>query len=552
LKGDIVAATQDSKLKVFVSYSRSDTEFVDELVGGLDLMGYETSIDRQSIAEGEDWRFRLGSLIADADTVVFVLSPSSAVSEICRWEVEEARARSKRIVPVLWRPLGDTPAPPSLAALNYVRFDEGYSFVAGLRSLIRALNTNVDWLREHTRLLARAMEWETAGRQPNRMLLGNDIATAKDWAANRPKDAPEPTELHMNFIKASEEAELERTNTEYRRISEIKAAQDSRAEALAGREEAVRKLSRRTTIGLTTAAGLTVTACGLAYWGVDAERRFRREQQRAENAALNAREEQISLEASRTDIVGQFAAYGASPGQFGDEGPKGQNSPYTARMLEALSDRSKSLQAACFAANETVLRTSRTKQRPFLSTDMNGQLYLQRNPASRKRAAIVVSNDKLVEKGQLYNTANDARAWSAFLQDACGFAVVRLHNPDREALRSALARIDFAAAEKRGEANPLVRKTGLTLVPGAENDASVELAPPNTLLMFFFAGFGLYASGSNYLMTVDADARRLDTLVQQMMPLTEVQDLLRRKAAASILVLDTNFPVLEVLQQQTR
>ena len=82
--------------------------------------------------------------------------------------------------------------------------------VAGLTALARARLTDLDWLREHTRLLARAMEWDGAGRQANRMLGGGDIAAAKTWAARRPREAPEPTELHLAFIHASEQAELER------------------------------------------------------------------------------------------------------------------------------------------------------------------------------------------------------------------------------------------------------------------------------------------------------------------------------------------------------
>jgi hypothetical protein len=57
------AASTDPKLNVFVSYSRADLEFADELVDGLDLMGYETTIDRHSIIEGEDWHARIGAQI---------------------------------------------------------------------------------------------------------------------------------------------------------------------------------------------------------------------------------------------------------------------------------------------------------------------------------------------------------------------------------------------------------------------------------------------------------------------------------------------------------
>ncbi len=226
------------KLKVFVSYSRADLGFADELAAGLEVMGFEALIDRHSLREGEDWKTRLGSLIADAGTVVFVLSPDSAKSDICAWEVEAAAKLSKRILPVLWRPLDGVAAPERLAALHYTRFDEGRSFMAGLKALSAALNTDLDWLREHTRLLSRALEWERGAKADNRLMSGKDILDAKAWAARRPKTVPELTALHLDFLKASEERETARFDAEKRQIADMQAAQDARAKALASAEDA--------------------------------------------------------------------------------------------------------------------------------------------------------------------------------------------------------------------------------------------------------------------------------------------------------------------------
>jgi hypothetical protein len=82
------------------------------------------------------------------------------------------------------------------------------------------------------------------------MLVGEHVKQAQTWAARRPKDAPAPTELQLEFIRASEQAEAERTSAERRRLEEMRTAQIERAKALADREAAVRQLSRRTTIGL--------------------------------------------------------------------------------------------------------------------------------------------------------------------------------------------------------------------------------------------------------------------------------------------------------------
>jgi TIR domain len=87
---DVTAqAGAGSKLKVFVSYARNDATFADELVSGLELCGFEAYLDKADIAPGEPWEARLGRLIRDADTVVYVLSPSSVASDHCTWEVAE-------------------------------------------------------------------------------------------------------------------------------------------------------------------------------------------------------------------------------------------------------------------------------------------------------------------------------------------------------------------------------------------------------------------------------------------------------------------------------
>src|SRR5215831_12175200 len=93
------------KLRVFISYSRDDLHFADQLDAALDAYGFECLIDRHGISGGEDWKRRLGNLIRESDTVVFVLSPTSARSEICTWEVEEAAQLGKRILPVICRSL---------------------------------------------------------------------------------------------------------------------------------------------------------------------------------------------------------------------------------------------------------------------------------------------------------------------------------------------------------------------------------------------------------------------------------------------------------------
>ena len=240
------ASSDKGKLRVFISYSRDDLKFADQLDDALAACGFESFIDRHGISGGEEWKQRLGSLIREADTVVFVLSPSSAGSPMCDWEGEEASQLHKRILPVICRPLEGVSPPPRLRELNYTFFYEepkmpGSGFGNGLARLVIALNTDFDWLREHTRYLQRAMEWEAGGRPTDRLLSGNDILEAKAWAARRPKGAPEPTALHLEFIRASEEEAEARLSEQRKQLEEVAAAQAARETALHDREEALKQ-----------------------------------------------------------------------------------------------------------------------------------------------------------------------------------------------------------------------------------------------------------------------------------------------------------------------
>src|SRR5215510_7687944 len=92
------------KLKIFISYSRKDSAaFVDDLVVGLEDRGFAPILDHHAIKPGETWEARLGGLIGQSDTVVFVVSPEAVKSERCDWEINKTLALSKRLLPVIYK-----------------------------------------------------------------------------------------------------------------------------------------------------------------------------------------------------------------------------------------------------------------------------------------------------------------------------------------------------------------------------------------------------------------------------------------------------------------
>ncbi len=195
------------KLKVFISYSRRDSsEFADELVNGLELAGFAPFLDRHDIAPGEKWEERLGGLIAEADTVVFIVSPEAVKSERCAWEVEQTLRQSKRLLPVVFKPVAEADIPEKLREWQFVRFDTATGITRPLRELADALRYDIDWIREHTRIGEMAARWEARGR-PASLLLRVDVVAAEAWMKNRKPDAPAISDAMQAFIAASKEAD---------------------------------------------------------------------------------------------------------------------------------------------------------------------------------------------------------------------------------------------------------------------------------------------------------------------------------------------------------
>jgi formylglycine-generating enzyme required for sulfatase activity len=223
-----MAETSAEKLKVFISYSRRDsTEFADELVAGLELAGFAPFLDRHDIAAGEKWEERLGGLIEQADTVVFVISPEAVKSERCSWEVERTLRQSKRLLPVVYKLVPDSEIPEQLRERQSVRFDGGaVGFARPLAQLAVALRQDLDWIREHTRLGELAGRWEARGTPQSLLLRGDELVAAELWIKARRSDAPAITDLTRTFIVASKEAEdasLAKSNAAQRRIIRMQA-----------------------------------------------------------------------------------------------------------------------------------------------------------------------------------------------------------------------------------------------------------------------------------------------------------------------------------------
>jgi WD40 repeat protein len=216
------AASRDRKTRVFISYSRKDSAFADRLVEALNAGGFDAYLDKKDILPGEPWKERLGRLILSADAVIFVISPESVSSETCAWEVEETERLQKKLLPVVHRTVADDQVPVRLSRLNYIFLRDQDDFAAGLRVLAAAIETDIAWIREHTRLSELARRWEDGERRNQALLRGDDIAQAERWRDARPREAPPAADTQLAYITASRRAAT--TRQRYAVIGSISVA----------------------------------------------------------------------------------------------------------------------------------------------------------------------------------------------------------------------------------------------------------------------------------------------------------------------------------------
>jgi hypothetical protein len=194
---------QQSKAKVFISYSRKDMAFADRLEAALGVRGFEPLIDREEIYAFEDWWKRIETLIARADTVVFVISPDAVSSNVCHKEVAFAASLNKRFAPVVYRRAEGKTVPQALARLNFIFFDDKAAFEQSADRLAEALHIDIEWIRKHTEFGELARLWALAKRANGLLLRSPALENAERWIASQPKGAPTPTEETQAFIGRS-------------------------------------------------------------------------------------------------------------------------------------------------------------------------------------------------------------------------------------------------------------------------------------------------------------------------------------------------------------
>jgi hypothetical protein len=234
---------------VFLSYSRKDKVFARRLLTGLEQRQVSAWVDWHEIDLGTRFWSEIQQGIESARCFICIVTPHWLGSRVCNDELAYAVEQRKRIIPVLRRPycadaalvpeliaaLADKPYAGQarqhadlISATNYVSLlklpgvDCAYDPVTGavldescdgpdtdaqafdpaLDALVEAIHKDLDYLREQTRLLVRAKEWDRRQRHPSLTLRGTDLAAARQALVPSEHLEP-PVPLVQDYVQAS-------------------------------------------------------------------------------------------------------------------------------------------------------------------------------------------------------------------------------------------------------------------------------------------------------------------------------------------------------------
>jgi WD40 repeat protein len=206
---------QGSKRNVFISYSRKNIEFVRKLNDSLDSSEIEAWVDWEGIPPSSDWMDEIQRAIEGADAFLFVISPDSLASEVCGQELELGIKYNKKLIPILHRdPEQGTVMHEKLSSHNWVYLRDQDNYDAGISKVFESINVDLDWVRQHTRLLQRAREWEDKNRNNSFLLQGADLEEAERWMTQAAaQEGREVVPLQAEYVAASRTAATKRQRT---------------------------------------------------------------------------------------------------------------------------------------------------------------------------------------------------------------------------------------------------------------------------------------------------------------------------------------------------
>jgi uncharacterized delta-60 repeat protein len=191
---------------LFISYSRKNIESARRLTEAFQSQDLDFWIDWEGIPPTVDWWKEIETGIEEADIFLFLISPDSCQSKICRQEIEHAVKNGKRLIPLVVCDVNPEEAPAELGHLNWIFVRETDDFDLAFGKLINAIKTDYAWVQAHRELQVKALEWEKSGHENSFLLFGKELHDAEFQLATNTSKEPHPTDLQREYVHRSRKA----------------------------------------------------------------------------------------------------------------------------------------------------------------------------------------------------------------------------------------------------------------------------------------------------------------------------------------------------------
>ncbi|MFD7281618.1 TIR domain-containing protein [Streptomyces sp. NPDC059862] len=189
----------ESTSKVFLSYSRKDSDYARRLCARLEGRLGELWVDWQAISPSEEWRESIADAIRTSDAFVVLLSRDALTSTYCWDECRQAIELRKRILPVVIDPELERGSTSGLMRqrgwgeltayqnLSLVEPDEE-GLAQGVEDIVSFVHQHHRWVAFHVRLGVQAHQWWESRRSDGLLLRAHELSVAEAWRRRTPDE----------------------------------------------------------------------------------------------------------------------------------------------------------------------------------------------------------------------------------------------------------------------------------------------------------------------------------------------------------------------------
>lgn len=195
---------------IFVSYSRKDSAVARNLFEAFKTVDLNPWVDWEDIPPAVGWLDQILQGIEKSDAFIFLVSPDSIISEVCKVEIAHAARNNKRIIPILVRDVEVKGVIETIRDLNWILLRDGDDFQQGVEKVKIGINFDIEWVSAHRRLQVLALEWERR-KDPSLLLHGGDLRNARNMILSAGQKEPALTPLQQTFIEYSNQDERRKT-----------------------------------------------------------------------------------------------------------------------------------------------------------------------------------------------------------------------------------------------------------------------------------------------------------------------------------------------------